>query len=376
MKNLLELRDEIDVIDKQIVALYQQRMQIAGEVAEYKIETGKKVFDKDREMEKLATLSALGDSAFNRHGIRELFEQIMSISRKRQYQLMTEHGIYEKPDFEELDALDYKNARIVFQGTEGAYTQLALKQYFGEDAGNSYHVETWRDAMEAIASGDADYAVLPIENSTAGSVNDMYDLLVEFENYIVGEQILKIEHCLLGVPGTKISDIQTVYSHPQSLMQSSRFLGGHSWQQISMPNNAFAARKVAEDRLKTQAAIASEYAGKVYGLEVLQKPVNNVSNNSTRFIIVTNQKIFKKNAKKISICFEVPHESGSLYHMLSHFIYNHLNLTKIESRPIEGRTWEYRFFLDFEGNLEDSAVKNALRGLREEASNMKILGNY
>ena len=112
------------------------------------------------------------------------------------------------------------------------------------------------------------------------------------------------------------------------------------------------------------------------GLEVLQKPVNNVSNNSTRFIIVTNQKIFKKNAKKISICFEVPHESGSLYHMLSHFIYNHLNLTKIESRPIEGRTWEYRFFLDFEGNLEDSAVKNALRGLREEASNMKILGNY
>ena len=162
MKNLLELRDEIDVIDKQIVALYQQRMQIAGEVAEYKIETGKKVFDKDREMEKLATLSALGDSAFNRHGIRELFEQIMSISRKRQYQLMTEHGIYEKPDFEELDALNYKNARIVFQGTEGAYTQLALKQYFGEDAGNSYHVETWRDAMEAIASGDADYAVLPL----------------------------------------------------------------------------------------------------------------------------------------------------------------------------------------------------------------------
>ena len=112
------------------------------------------------------------------------------------------------------------------------------------------------------------------------------------------------------------------------------------------------------------------------GLEVLQKPVNNVSNNSTRFIIVTNQKIFKKNAKKISICFEVPHESGSLYHMLSQFIYNHLNLTKIESRPIEGRTWEYRCFLDFEGNLEDSAVKNALRGLREEASNMKILGNY
>ena len=191
MKNLLELRDEIDVIDKQIVALYQQRMQIAGEVAEYKIETGKKVFDKDREMEKLATLSALGDSAFNRHGIRELFEQIMSMSRKRQYQLLTAHGMYEKPDFTEVESLDYHNARIVFQGTEGAYSQLALREYFGEQT-DSYHVETWRDAMEAIKNGEADYAVLPIENSSAGIVSENYDLMVEYDNCIVGEQIIQI----------------------------------------------------------------------------------------------------------------------------------------------------------------------------------------
>ena len=111
-------------------------------------------------------------------------------------------------------------------------------------------------------------------------------------------------------------------------------------------------------------------------MQVLQRQVNHSGTNSTRFIIVTNQKIFRKDAKKVSICFEVPHESGSLYHMLSHFIYNHLNMTKIESRPIEGRNWEYRFFIDFEGNLADSAVKNALRGLREEARNMKVLGNY
>ena len=123
-------------------------------------------------------------------------------------------------------------------------------------------------------------------------------------------------------------------------------------------------------------AVASEYAGKIYGLEVLQKGINQAENNSTRFIIVTNQKIFRKDAHKISICFEVPHQSGSLYHMLSHFIYNNLNMCKIESRPIEDRTWEYRFFVDFEGNLADSAVKNALRGLRDEARNMKILGNY
>ena len=373
--DLTELRGQIDEIDSSIVDLYEKRMDISRQVAEYKIENGKQVFDKAREEEKIRKVKSLTHNDFNSHGIEELFEQIMSMSRKLQYQLLSERGSLNKLPFIQVDQLETEKARVVFQGAEGAYSQAAMHQYFG-DRIDSFHVDTFRDAMIAIDEGSADYAVLPIENSTAGIVSEIYDLLVEFENYIVGEQILKIEHCLLGVPGTKISDIQTVYSHPQSLMQSSRFLGGHSWQQISMPNNAFAARKVAEDRLKTQAAIASEYAGKVYGLEVLQKPVNNVSNNSTRFIIVTNQKIFKKNAKKISICFEVPHESGSLYHMLSHFIYNHLNLTKIESRPIEGRTWEYRFFLDFEGNLEDSAVKNALRGLREEASNMKILGNY
>ena len=160
------------------------------------------------------------------------------------------------------------------------------------------------------------------------------------------------------------------------LMQSARYLNEHSWQQISMQNNAFAAKKVAEDKDKTKAAIAGEHAANLYGLEILEKGVNQSSTNSTRFIIVTNQKIFREDATKVSICFEVPHESGSLYHMLSHFIYNNLNMNKIESRPIEDRNWEYRFFIDFEGNLSDSAVKNALRGLREEARNMKILGNY
>jgi chorismate mutase/prephenate dehydratase len=250
-----------------------------------------------------------------------------------------------------------------------------MTQYFGESI-NSFHVDTFRDAMSAIDEGSADFAVLPIENSTAGIVNEIYDLLQEYENYIVAEQIIRIEHCLLGVPGAELSDIRTVYSHPQSLMQSARFLENQDWRQISMQNNAFAAKKVAEDGDITQAAIAGEGAAKIYGLKILKKGVNQSDCNSTRFIIVTNQKIFRKDAKKVSICFEVPHESGSLYHMLSHFIYNNLNMTKIESRPIEGRNWEYRFFVDFEGNLADSAVKNALRGLRDEARNMKILGNY
>mgnify|MGYP002552751165 CR=1 FL=1 len=375
MRDLLELRDEIDQIDSQIVDLYERRMAISEEVAEYKIAVGKKVFDKQREVSKLETLSRKGTTPFLKHGIRELFEQIMSMSRKRQYQLLTEHGQTEKPDFKEVDHLDYKNAKIVFQGTEGAYSQLALNEYFGENA-DSYHVDTWRDAMEAIQNGEADYAVFPIENSSAGIVSENYDLMVEYNNYIVGEQVIPIEHCLLALPGTKMEEIKRVYSHPQSLMQSARYLAEHDWQQISMQNNAFAALKVAKEKDKTQAAIASEYAGETYGLEILEKGINDSDSNSTRFIIVTNQKIFRKNANKISLCLEIPHESGSLYHILSHFIYNNLNMTKIESRPIPDRNWEYRFFIDFEGNLADSAVKNALRGLREEARSMKILGNY
>lgn len=230
--------------------------------------------------------------------------------------------------------------------------------------------------MSAIDEGSADFAVLPIENSTAGIVNEIYDLLVEFENYIVGEQIIKIEHCVIGVPGSKLEDIKTVYSHPQSLMQCAKYLEKKDWKQVSMQNNAFAARKVATEADQTQAAIAGAHAAEIYGLEILERGVNHSDTNSTRFIIVTNQKIFRKDAGKISICFEIPHKSGSLYHMLSHFIYNNLNMTKIESRPLEDRNWEYRFFIDFDGNLADSAVKNALRGLREEARNLKILGNY
>ena len=373
--DLLDLRNKLDEVDEKIVELYEERMDLCSQVAQYKIETGRKVFDRQREQEKLAKVRSLASNEFNSHGVEELFEQLMAMSRKLQYQILTKHETAGKLPFIGVDELSDGKARVVFQGAEGAYSQIAMQEFFGEQI-NSFHVDSFRDAMSAIDEGRADFAVLPIENSTAGMVSEIYDLLAEFENYIVGEQIIKIEHCLLALPGTKLEDIKTVYSHPQSLMQSSGFLADHSWQQISLQNNAFAAKKVSDEQDRSQAAIASELAGKLYGLEVLKKGINNSGDNSTRFIIVTNQKIFRKDAGKISICFEVPHESGSLYHMLSHFIYNNLNLSKIESRPIADRTWEYRFFVDFEGNLADGSVKNALRGLREEARSLRVLGNY
>ena len=374
--SLENIRKKLDVIDEQIVKLYEERMQLCEEVGIDKVKTGKKVYDKQRENEKLAVLTSKASNEFNRRGIKELFEQIMSMSRKRQYQILGNHGVFGRTSFIELDTLQSENARLVFQGVEGAYSQAALQQFFGDNK-NVFHVDTFRDAMEAIEEGSADFAVLPIENSSAGAVSQVYDLLVEFENYIVGEVVIPIRHTLAGIAGTKLDEIERVYSHPQGLMQSARFLDEHgAWQQISVANTAMAAKKVLEDGSRNEAAICSEYAAEIYGLEILQREINSSEKNSTRFIIVTNQKVFLKDAKKISICFEIAHESGSLYHLLSHFIYNNLNMTKIESRPIEDRPWEYRFFIDFEGNMSDGAVKNAIRGLREEARNLKILGNY
>lgn len=376
MADLLELRDRIDEIDHEIARLYEARMGVCREVGEYKIVNDSKVFDRQREKEKISAVKTMVHGEFNEKGIGELFEQLMAMSRKLQYQLLTEKGALGKLPFIDVDELDWKNSRIVFQGTEGSYSQEAMFRYFGKEI-NSFHVQKFRDAMEAIEEGSADFAVLPIENSTAGAVDEVFDLLVEFENYIVDELVLPVRHALAGLPDATLSDIERVYSHPQALMQSARYLDEHrDWQQISVANTAVAARKVLEDDDVKKAAICSEHAAEVYGLKLLDREINDNPANSTRFIIVTNQKIFRKNASKISICFEVSHESGSLYHMLSHFIYNDLNMTKIESRPIEGRPWEYRFFVDFDGNMADPAVKNAICGLREESRNLKILGNY
>ena len=376
MRSLEELRNELDRIDPQIIQLYEERMSVCEEVGEIKIEEGRKVFDRNREQQKLAQVTREAKDPFYKKGLTELFEQLMSQSRKLQYQLLTKKGALGRLPFIGVEELDWKNSRVVFQGTDGAYSQAAMHKFFSKDV-NSFHVQTFRDAMEAIEDGSADFAVLPIENSSAGMVSEMYDLLEEFENYIVGEVILPINHYLVGTENTTLESIERVYSHPQALMQCSKFLNRHgSWQQIGAANTAVAAKKILNENDPTQAAICSEHAAEIYGLKILEEKINHNHNNSTRFIVVTNQKIFLKKAQKISICFEVAHESGSLYHLLSHFIYNDLNMTKIESRPIEGKTWEYRFFVDFEGNMGDAAVKNAIRGLREESKSLKILGNY
>jgi chorismate mutase/prephenate dehydratase len=377
MKDLPQTRQEIDAIDKEILALYEKRLALAEDVAAYKIANHKNVYDKQREQEKLEALSAMATDDFSRQGIVELFEQIMSTSRKKQYKMLAEQGLMENLDYTGFLQFDFTGKKVVFQGVEGAYSQKATRAYFGKQVQASA-VDTWRDAMEAITTGAADYAVLPIENSTAGIVAQNYDLLLEYDVSIVGEQVIGINHALLGMKGAKLSDIKTVYSHPQALMQCSAYLEQKhpEFESKSMKNTAISALKVKEDGDMTQAAIADIDNADIYGLQVLDKAIQNNKENETKFIIVCKEKKYLKTADKVSLCFELPNEKGSLYHILSHFIFNGLNMTKIESRPRPGKNWDYRFFIDFQGNLEQEEVRNALRGLKEETESFKILGNY
>lgn len=372
--DLAESRAKIDEIDKEIVRLFQDRMQVAADVAAYKRSTGKKVFDPKREDEKIEALCALAEDSFNKKGIEDLFRQIMSISRKYQYQILGP-TVNEVP-FREVDSLDVDaDTRIVCFGEHGAFTEQAMEEVFGKEI-TAFNKESFREVMEAVANGDAKYGVLPIENTSTGGISDIYDLLVEYDVTVVAEHVVKVEQNLMGLPGTSLNDIELVYSHPQGLMQCAKFLEEHSdMEPKSVASTSGAARKVAEEGDRTHAAIGSKRAAKAFGLEVIAPSINYESQNFTRFIIITNQKIFLSDANKLSLCFDIKHQAGALYTVLSGFYYNNLNLTKIESRPIENKTWEYHFFVDVEGNINSPGVGNVLANMREVASKLSILGN-
>ena len=368
-------RQEIDEIDKKILDLFEKRMEVANEVAKYKQETGKAVFDKERENQKLEKLSAMSHGAFNEHAVKELFSQIMSISRKYQYSVLPHTD--DVTDFQRIAKLQPdKDLRVYYFGVPGTHTQQAMEDFFeGEVEGVS--CQSFQGVMEAVERGEADFGVLPIENSSTGGITANYDLLLNYENSIVGQYVMKIDQCLLALPGTKPDEIRTVYSHPQGFLQCREFMGQHpGYEGIEYGSTAAAAKKVAEEGDRTQAAIASRRAAKEYGLEIIADGIQQEKNNSTRFIVIGADKVYTKESDKLALCIELPHTSGSLYRILSHFLYNDLNLTQIESRPIPGRNWEYRFFVDVEGNLDDAAVQNALRGVREEAAFLRVLGNY
>ena len=279
--------------------------------------------------------------------------------------------------FKEVDNIhSTKDTKVVFLGPNGSFSHQAMEECFGEEV-QHFPAKSFKEIMEIVKNGEADYGMLPIENTSTGGITDIYDLLVEYDNYIIAEHVLKVEQQLVGLPNTMIDEIERVYSHEQPIRQCKAFLEQHkNMKPIEVTSTTIGTKKVSEEGDCSQAAIASRFAAKLYGLDILQENINTENNNSTRFIIISNKPQRLKGANKIGICFVAPHVSGSLYGMLSHLIFNGLNMTKIESRPLEGKAFEYRFFVDFEGDLNAPAVKNTLYGIREEAIELKILGNY
>ena len=289
-----------------------------------------------------------------------------------------EHHEYILRQIEEGINSTFKAKPIVgFQGVPGAYGEEATYAYFNEAWSEIIAHDSFEDVIEALVEGKIDYGVLPIENSSAGEILDTYDLIKNHNLFIVGEQSIKIEHNLLGIKGSKLEDIREVYSHPQGLSQSKVFLKKHS-QMEPCPyiNTATACQHVAELKDPTKAAIASKRAAKIYNLEILEPHIQYNKNNFTRFIVLSNKMHVEDVSNKISIVFSTKHTSGSLYNILGHFAYNGLNLLKIQSRPLLDKKWEYYFFADLEGNLQEANVLIALSQVIKQSSFFKILGNY
>lgn len=369
-------RAKIREVDYKIADLFEERMKYAAELGLAKKEVGAPIYDKNREDEKLADITKNRSNPFVKKGLEEVFIQLLSISRKYQYHMVHQRDRYIENYFTEVPKLVmFPDTRVVYPGVPGSFSEMACEQFFGKDT-DKYSVVNFKDVALALNNGDADYGVLPIENSSAGDVTGVYNILLENDVCIVGEEFVKVDHCLLGCPGTKISDIKTVFSHPQGLMQCAPFLDDLNVERISVENTAIAAEAVARDGKPFEAAIASRRAAEIYGLDILAENINFEDNNVTRFVILSKKRQYTQNAGKISISFSLLHESGTLYNILSHFMYNGLNLSHIESVPLPEKQWEYRFYIDITGNLHDPAVRNALQGVRTEVADFKILGNY
>lgn len=372
--DLGKIRERINGIDEKLAALFQERMELVGQVAEYKIQNNKEVFDPERERQNLERVGGYLKEE-DQQDMREVLSHIMAISRKREYRMLVEHGKGASTGFAMVQELPVENRRVVYSGMEGGFGYEAAVR-FGGGKGELFSVPNHQAVLQAVGEGRADYGVLPIENSSAGAVTDVYDSLLRFPVCLAAHMTLPVVHCLLGVPGTRLEEIRQVHSHPQALSQCGPYLSQHPhWEQVPESNTAASAKMVAEWGDRSQAAVASEAAAALYGLQVLAPSIQYSENNTTRFVIVTKEKLYREDASKLCLCLECRHETGTLYRLLAHFAYNGLNLTQIESRPIPGRRWEYRFFVDVEGNLKDAGVQNALTALQEEAASCRILGN-
>ncbi len=372
--DLVELRKRIDEIDSQLIPLLLDRMEVAKGVAQYKVENGIPVLNEKREQEILDNVAdKCGEQG---EAIKTVFSSIMDASRALQHKIIgggqslrdsvnnaTRHSV-----------LTADGAPIACQGVEGAYSGKAANALF-PDSPVIFHRQ-FEDVFEAVNQNKARYGIIPVENSTAGSVHESYDLIMKYRFYVVGAYDLKIDHCLCAKPDTKYEDITDVYSHPQALSQCNNFLKNFGFTGINYSNTAAAAKHVSESDKNTIAAICSESAAKKYGLTVLKKGIQNVSNNTTRFIVISKELVIDDDAEKISLIFSAPHRAGSLYRVLGRFSMTGLNLTKLESRPVANGKFDYYFYVDILGSVRDESTLDLLCALCDELPEFTFLGNY
>ena len=380
MTELEQYRREIDAIDGELVQLFLRRMETTGNVGRYKQERGIPVLDAGRERQVIAAKTALTDDPARKADVAALYESIMAISRRQQRTLVQEGE--EDPGFAAYLAalrearLPLEHPRVVYQGEPGAYSEEAAVGFFGPEV-ESVGLPWFGDVFAALDRREADYAMLPIENSSTGSIRQVYDLLGQYQYYVVGEWQVKVDHCLMALPGVGLDDIKTVYSHEQGLMQSEKFLDEHrDWRRIPTLDTAGSAKQVAETGDRTAAAICSRRAAEIYGLRILKEGVNHNDWNYTRFVVVSPKMELREGRNKISAIFRLPHQSGSLHEILTIFAVQGLNLMKLESRPIPGRSWEYLFFLEFTGDLSAPGMEGVLHELSQLSAEFRLLGNF
>jgi chorismate mutase/prephenate dehydratase len=265
--------------------------------------------------------------------------------------------------------------RVAFQGELGAYSEMAVYSFFGQDV-DVKPCENFDDVFESVKTGDADYGVVPVENSIEGSVNRTYDLFLEYDLNVCGEIIIRISHCLIAHKGTSISQIKTVYSHPQALAQCRKFLEQHSLKAISTFDTAGSVKMIKEAEMIDAAAIASERAAQIYDMTILAMEIEDIKNNSTRFFVLDKKDSPYSGEDKTSIIFAAKSVPGALYKILKEFAERDINLTKIESRPTKSTPWEYHFYLDFEGHRTETKCQQALESIKDKTVFVKILGSY
>lgn len=379
MSELNELRNEIDVIDRQMMELFRRRMDVTRQVGEYKLAHGLPVLDQARERQVLAEKAALAGPELAPAAVR-LYQTVMALSRRQQRDL-TGEGAY-NPGLRRFKAAmsslrqPVEDPRVVYQGVPGAYSEQASLDWFGP-AVNVEGLEQFEDCFLALKEGRADYAVLPIENSSTGAIRQIYDLLTRYEFYLVGETTVRVEHCLMAPKGATLDTITHVYSHEQGLFQCEQYLNTHSdWHQVPQADTAGSAQMVAASGDVTKAAICSARAAEIYGLEILARGINHNSHNTTRFVVVSPKPELREGADKLSALFLLPHEAGSLNEVLTVLAVHGLNMVKLESRPIPEHSWEYMFFLEFTGSVAEEDTADALHELAQTTGDFRVLGNF